>query len=71
MQLEGVDSEIRKKQQELLEAANDQTKIGTAIAELRDERQAILSDEAARHEQQEYAEDLAEFLNRQTEAITE
>lgn len=73
-QLEEVDGEIRKKQQELLEAGNDQTKIdkiGTAIVELREERQAILSDEAARHELQEHTEDLAEFLNSQTEAITE
>ncbi len=73
-QLEEVDSEIRRKQQELLDAGSDQKKIneiGDAIVEFREERQAILSDEAARHELAEHAEELTSFLNGQTEAITE
>ncbi len=65
------DSVLPVLKENVLEAGNDQAKIGAAIVELWDERQEILSDEAARHERKEYAEDLAEFLNSQTETITE
>lgn len=69
-----VDKAIRDKQAELLEAGTDQDRIdeiGDEIMNLRDERQCILTDAALKHELQDRIEDLAAFLDEQTEAVTE
>lgn len=67
-----VDKAIRNKQTELLEADNDQDRIdqiGDAIIKLREERQSILTEAALKHDLQERMEDLAAFLDKQTEAV--
>lgn len=67
-----VDKAIRNKQTELLEADNDQDRIdqiGDAIIKLREERQSILTEAAFKHDLQERMEDLAAFLDEQTEAV--
>lgn len=53
---------------------NDQSRIdeiGDSIISLREERQAILSDAAARQGLRDRVNDLVSFLDEQTEAITE
>lgn len=67
-----VDKAIRDKQTELLEAGNDQDRIdqiGDAIIKLREKHQSILTEAALKHDQQEHMEDLAAFLDEQTEAV--
>lgn len=73
-QLAEVDSEIKHLQTELLSVGNDQSRIdeiGDSIISLREERQAILSDAAARQGLRDRLNDLVSFLDEQTEAITE
>ena len=68
------DSEIKHLQTELLSVGNDQSRIdeiGDSIISLREERQAILSDAAARQGLRDRVNDLVSFLDEQTEAITE
>ena len=72
--LAAVDQALRDKQAELLEAGKDQAKIdeiGNAIVALRKERQNILTGAAMNTELIERLDDLAVFLDEQTEAITE
>ena len=72
--LAAVDQALRDKQAELLEAGKDQTKIdeiGDSIVALREERQNILTEAALNAELIERLDDLAAFLDEQTEAITE
>lgn len=69
-----TDREIKERQAELLGAGNDQKKIdkiGDAIISLREERQAILSDAAARQGLRDKVTDLVAFLDEQTTEITE
>ena len=72
--LEGVDLEIKAKQEELLSAGKDQAKIdeiGDAIIELRGKRQEILTAAARNVELQERVDTLASFLEEQSTAVTE
>lgn len=72
--LAAVDKALHDKQAELLEAGKDQAKIdeiGDAIVALREERQNILTEAAMNTELIERLDDLAVFLDEQTEAITE
>ena len=72
--LEGVDLEIKAKQEELLSAGKDQAKIdeiGDAIIELRGKRQEILTAAARNVELQERIDTLASFLEEQSTAVTE
>lgn len=73
-QIAEVDREIKEQQAELLGAGNDQKKIdkiGDAIISLREERQAIIADAAARQGLRDKVNDLVAFLNEQTTEITE
>ena len=73
-QIAEVDREIKEKQAELLGAGNDQKKIdeiGDAIISLREERQAILAEAAARQGLQDKVNDLVSFLDEQTTEIRE
>lgn len=73
-QLAEVDNEIKDLQTELLSVGNDQKKIdeiGDSIISLREERQAILADAAARQGLRDKVNELVSFLDEQTEAITE
>lgn len=72
--LAAVEEALKRKQSELLSAGNDAAKtdeIGDAILSLREQKQAILSEAASNAEFQEHIDDLAEFLDSQTEAVTE
>lgn len=69
-----VDTAIREKQTELLDAGKDQGRIdeiGDAIISLRERRQDILTEAAKNTELKERVDDLASFLDEQTEALTE
>ena len=58
----------------MLGVGNDQVRIdeiGDSIISLREERQAILADAAARQGLRDKVNDLVSFLDEQTEAITE
>ena len=73
-QLAEVDSEIRELQTELLSVGSDQKKIdeiGDSIISLREERQDILVDAAARQGLRDKVNDLTTFLDEQTEAVIE
>ena len=72
--LAAVEEALKRKQSELLSAGNDAAKtdeIGDAILSLREQKQAILLEAASNAEFQEHIDDLAEFLDSQTEAVTE
>lgn len=72
--LAAVDTAIREKQAELLDAGKDQGRIGEigdAIISLREQRQDILTEAAKNTELKERVDDLASFLNEQTEALME
>ncbi len=72
--LSGIDGKIRDKQKELLEAGNDTARtdaIGEEIISLREERQAVMTETALRHELTERMEEMTAFLDEQPEAITE
>ena len=69
-----VDAAVKQKQAELLDAGRDQEKIdeiGDAIMQLREERQQILTQAAMRKDVKDRIEDLASFLDEQTQAVTE
>ena len=69
-----VDAAVKRKQAELLDAGRDQERIdaiGKAIMDLREERQNILTEAAMRKDVKDRIDDLACFLDKQTEAITE
>ena len=69
-----VDAAVNQKQAELLDAGRDQEKIdeiGDAIMQLREERQQILTLAALRKDVKDRIEDLASFLDEQTQAVTE
>ena len=72
--LAAVDQALRDKQAELLEAGKDQAKIDEivdAIVVLREERQNIITEAAMNTELIKRLNDLAAFLDEQTEAITD
>lgn len=69
-----VDAAVKQKQAELLDAGRDQEKIdaiGDAIMDLREERQNILTEAAMRKDVKDRIDDLASFLDEQTEEVTE
>ena len=69
-----IDGKIKEKQQELLEAGHDDTlidSIGSEIVDLREEHQELMTTAAKQQELQERLEDLDNFIDEQTEAITE
>lgn len=69
-----IDGRIQEKQQELLDAGQDQKKIdaiGDEILRLREERQGALTEAARKKGVQERLQDLAAFLEAQPAAITE
>ena len=69
-----IDAAVKQKQAELLDAGRDQEKIdeiGDAIMQLREERQQILTQAAMRKDVKDRIEDLASFLDEQTQAVTE
>ena len=72
--LADIDAQIRLKQTELLEAGRDEEKceaIGDTIIALREERQELLTGAALKKDLAESMEDLSDFLNVQTAAVTE
>ena len=69
-----IDGKIKEKQQELLEAGHDDTlidSIGSEIVDLREEHQELMTTAAKQQKLQERLEDLDNFIDEQTEAITE
>lgn len=69
-----IDAKIKEEQQELLEAGRDDAlidSIGDEIINLREEHQNLMTTAAKQQELQERLEDLDNFLDEQTEAITE
>lgn len=69
-----IDAKIKEKQQELLEAGHDDAlidSIGAEIIDLREKHQELMTNVAKHQELQERLEDLDNFLDEQTEAITE
>lgn len=69
-----IDEKIKEKQKELLEAGHDDAlidSIGAEIIDLREEHQDLMTTAAKQQELQERLEDLDNFLDEQTEAITE
>lgn len=69
-----IDTKIKEKQQELLEAGHDDAlndRIGDKIISHREENQNLMTIAAKPQELQERLEDLDNFLDEQTEAITE
>ena len=69
-----VDAAVKQKQAELLDAGRDQERIdaiGDAIMDLRERRQNILTEAAMRKDVKDRIDDLASFLDEQTEAVTE
>lgn len=69
-----IDAKIKEKQQELLEAGHDDAlidSIGADIIDLREEHQDLMTTAAKQQELQERLEDLDNFLDEQTETITE
>lgn len=69
-----IDEKIKEKQKELLEAGHDDAlidSIGAEIIDLREEHQDLMTTAAKHQELQERLEDLDNFLDEQTEAITE
>lgn len=72
--IEEVEQKIKDKQAELLQAGRDEAKVtavGDEIIRLREEKQELMTEAALLHDVQERFEDLAAFLDEQTEAITE
>ena len=69
-----VDAAVKQKQAELLDAGRDQERIdaiGDAIMDLREDRQAILTEAAMRKDVRDRIDDLASFLDGQVQAVTE
>ena len=74
LEISRVDDAIKKKQQELLDAGNNQElidRIGDEIVTLREERQELLTKSAKRKDLNDRIEDLSLFLNEQVCEITE
>lgn len=72
--LAAVEEALKNEQAKLLSAGNDAAKtdeIGAVIISLRKQKQEILTEAANNTELQERIDDLAAFLDDQTEAITE
>ena len=68
-----IDVAIKEKQTELLEAGREQNKIdeiGEEIIRLREERHNVMTTAAMRREFQARIEDLSNFLDEQTEAVS-
>ena len=64
----------KEKQEELLKVGKDENKIaeiGEAIMKLREERQQVMTDAAMHKDVTDRIEDLSNFLDEQTGAITE
>lgn len=69
-----IDAKIKEKQQELLEAGHDDAlidSIGAEIIDLREKHHELMTNVSKHQELQERLEDLDNFLDEQTEAITE
>lgn len=69
-----IDTAVKEKQEELLKVGKDENKIaeiGEAIMKLREERQQVMTDAAMHKDVTDRIEDLSNFLNEQTGAITE
>lgn len=69
-----LDKAIKEKQTELLEAGRDEEKIsvlGDEIIRLREERQQAMTEAALKHDLKKRFDELARFLDEQTEAVTE
>ena len=74
MKIAKIDAAIKQKQDELLNAENDESRIceiGEAIMKLREERQQVMTDAAMRKDVKGRIEGLSNFLGEQTGAITE
>lgn len=72
--LSSIDYDLKVQQAELLKAGRDQARtdaIGNTIIALREERQEVLTAAAMNSELVERLKDLTDFLNEQTEAVTE
>jgi DNA invertase Pin-like site-specific DNA recombinase len=72
--IEQIDAELKKQQEVLLAAGNDEVKIektGKAIRKLQKQRREALINQSKDTETKERTDDLACFLEKQTEAITE
>lgn len=72
--IEEVEQKIKDKQIELLQAGQNKaevTAIGDEIVQLREEKQNLMTEAALLHDVRECFEDLAIFLNEQTQEITE
>ena len=69
-----IDTAVKEKQEELLKVGKDENKIaeiGEAIMKLREERQQVMTDAAMHKDVTDRIEDLSNFLDEQTGAITE
>ena len=69
-----IDATVKEKQEELLNVGKDENKIaeiGEAIMKLREERQQVMTDAAMRKDVKDRIEDLSNFLDEHTGAITE
>lgn len=72
--LADIDSAINQKPTELFEAGKDQNRIdaiGNAIIDFREERQQVMTEAAMKKDIRDRIEDLSDFLDEQTEAVTE
>lgn len=73
-QLSAITESIREKQEELLAAGRDQSKIdeiGDTIISLREQQQELMTEAAKNTERKERIDDLTAFLDGQTAAVTE
>ena len=69
-----IDKELKYQQEELLAAGRDQGKIdraGEAIHSLQEERDKVLAEQASDHGVQDRIDELTDFLEEQTEEISE
>ena len=69
-----IDTAVKEKQEELLKVGKDENKIaeiGEAIMKFREERQQVMTDAAMHKDVTDRIEDLSNFLDEQTGAITE
>ena len=69
-----IDTAVKEKQEELLKVGKDENKIaeiGETIMKLREERQQVMTDAAMHKDVTDRIEDLSNFLDEQTGAITE
>lgn len=69
-----IDTAVKEKQEELLKVGKDENKIaeiGETIMKLREERQQVMTDAAMHKDVTDRIEDISNFLDEQTGAITE